>query len=287
MNRALALVLCVLTVSISHARDAATVRFFQAPAWLERGDERSPLRYGVVITSGDTIVTGAGARAVLALAEGSIVKLGEISQFVIKQVSVPAAESGVFSGFLDIVKGAFRFTTTLVDRKRDVSARVGSATIGIRGTDVWGKTEEARDFVVLLEGKISIEREGSNYELDEALSLFNAPRGEAPDPIGPVNTDDLAIWAQETELQDGEGVRSDAGNFNLNLGSFRDPQGAQALIQRLARAGFAADTLTVDVKDTTWYRVFMKGYQTIADAKHDAAALAEVWPGRSSWISVE
>ncbi len=135
----------------------ATVRLLQAPAWRERNATREALMVGMELESGDIVHTGPRARALLVLEEGSIVKLGENADLDLRELLPPPEESGVFKGFLDVVRGAFRFTTTLASRRRDIRARVRSATIGIRGTDVWGKTEEDRDFVVLLEGVISIE----------------------------------------------------------------------------------------------------------------------------------
>ena len=77
-----------------------------------------------------------------------------------------------------MARGAFRFTTSVLGRQREIRARVGTATIGIRGTDVWGKHEDSRDFVVLLEGQIEIERDGRSVAMSEPLSLFMAPAGQ-------------------------------------------------------------------------------------------------------------
>ncbi len=75
-----------------------------------------------------------------------------------------------------------------------------------RGTDVWGKVEDARDFVVLLEGAISVDHNDESFALDQPLSVFMAPRDMPAEPIGPVNGDDLAAWAQETEPQAAQGI---------------------------------------------------------------------------------
>ena len=218
----------------------ATVRLLQAPAWRERNATREALMVGMELESGDIVHTGPRARALLVLEEGSIVKLGENADLDLRELLPPPEESGVFKGFLDVVRGAFRFTTTLASRRRDIRARVRSATIGIRGTDVWGKTEEDRDFVVLLEGVISIEREGETYELDTPLSLFMAPRGQPVEAIGPVDGDYLAVWAQETEPQAGQGVNSMDGQHQLNLASFAGDALARDFVRRLAAAGYGA-----------------------------------------------
>ena len=151
----LGLCLCANSLAVP-----AVVQVLQAPAWRVHDGHRTALAVSQELVSGDRVVTGVGARARLRLAEGSTVKLGENAELALKDMVVPATDDGVFTGFLDVVKGAFRFTTTVVGRHRELKAQLRSATIGIRGTDVWGKTEETRDFVVLLEGKVAIERDG-------------------------------------------------------------------------------------------------------------------------------
>ena len=264
----------------------ATVRLLQAPAWRERDGARNPLHIGMPLEAGDIVHTGHRARAILSLEEGSIVKLGENAHLDLRELIPPEQETGVFEGFLDVVRGAFRFTTTLATRKRNIRARVRTATIGIRGTDVWGKTEEARDFVVLLEGEISIERDGETYELDEPLSLFMAPRGQPVEPIGPVDGDELAVWAQETEPQLEEGVVSGEGHFVLNLASFTEEAAAAQLAKRLAAAGYAADVERVTVNDQDWHRITISGYDSVADAASVSEALSEQFKLLSPWISM-
>ena len=59
------------------AQAAASVEGVQMPAWVERNGRRTPLLPGMELRAGDQIFTGASARALLRLSEGSIVKLGE------------------------------------------------------------------------------------------------------------------------------------------------------------------------------------------------------------------
>jgi hypothetical protein len=86
-----------------------------------------------------------------------------------------------FRGALDIVAGAFRFTTGKLKKTlpREVAIRVGTATIGIRGTDIWGKTDKDGDLVALIQGRIEITRAGQATELAQAMTYFDAPAGQA------------------------------------------------------------------------------------------------------------
>ena len=101
-----------------------------------------PLTPGTALQAHDRLRTGANARVQLRLSEGSAVKLGENAQFVIER----AEDRGIFRAALSVIAGAFRFTTAAgKGRTRDVSIKVKNVTVGIRGTDLWGKsTERAR-----------------------------------------------------------------------------------------------------------------------------------------------
>src|SRR5262249_39986566 len=82
-------------------------------------------------------------------------------------------------------RGAPRFTTDLFARReaaRDVKIRIASVTAGIRGTDIWGKSDDRRDLVCLIEGKVEVSR-GSDapVTLDQPLDFYVAPKdGSAP-----------------------------------------------------------------------------------------------------------
>lgn len=277
------LLLGLVTVAVQAA--PATVRLLQAPAWLERAGVREPLTAGRALEAGDIIRTGQESRAMLALAEGSVIKLGPETEFALRELRAPAEESGTFTGILDVLKGAFRFTTTIVGRKRDIRAQVGSATIGIRGTDVWGKSEDARDFVVLLEGSIDIERNGQSYPMATPLTVFMAPRDADALPVGPVADADLTLWAAETEPQAQAGIVSEQGAFRLNAVSYSQAAPAEAMRAQLAAAGYAAAVESAEVDDRDWWRLVIDGYASRADAQAVAARLSTAFGFASPWVS--
>ena len=263
----------------------AQVRLLQAPAWRIQQGTRTALLPGEALTAGDRIQTGAGARVVLALSEGSIVKLGEHAELTLSELQAPATDAGVFKGFLDVVRGAFRFTTTVVGRQREIRARVGSATIGIRGTDVWGKHEAARDFVVLLEGRIEIEHNGQKVTMHEPQSLFMAPAGQAALPLAPVNADDLGRWAQETEPQAGGGQRDEQGVYQLMLPLLSDAAEARSIESRLVAAGHAVAVTEVVLGGGHAWRLSLAGYTTEVEAQAGARAVAKLYAGGRPWVS--
>ena len=273
-----------LTTAVEAGTAPAVVQVLQAPAWRTHVGARSALRAGEALASGDSIATGAGARVVLSLSEGSLVKLGENAELALNELVPPADDSGAFKGFLDVVRGAFRFTTAVVGRKRDIRARLNTATIGIRGTDVWGKSEDARDFAVLLEGHVTIERDGQSFDLAQPNSLFMAPRGQAALPIGPVDPKDLAVWAQETEPQAGAGQTQAGGKYRLMVKTSSTAAVANKLLEKLSLAGYGADV--VPSAGLGW-RVSIAGFSTEADAETGATALVTELQLARPWIAVE
>lgn len=167
-------------------RPASGGRCVQAPAWLEREGRSEPLAAGMEVRSRDRIRTGRESRVYLRLADGSRVKLGEDAVFNLERLG--PRERGFFAAALDVAKGAFRFTTDKLARpvRRDVTIRVATVTAGIRGTDIWGRTEP--DFVCLLEGSISVSHKGGDArEMSEPMTFYLAPRNQPPQGIATVD----------------------------------------------------------------------------------------------------
>ena len=140
MRNMVAILLLLLAAPI-HAAPNIVVQGMQMPAWLQRGAIIQPLAIGTALNEGDKLVTGAGARVLLQAADGSAIKLGENASLTVSNLAQQLEEKGLFSALLDVAKGAFRFTTASIAKlqARDVTVRVAGATVGIRGTDIWGK----------------------------------------------------------------------------------------------------------------------------------------------------
>jgi hypothetical protein len=138
------------------AAPAAVVDAVQMPAWVERAGKAMPAAPGMELIATDTLRTGAGARLYIKLAEGSIVRLGENAR--LQLLDLVPERSGLVKGVLDVLSGAFRFTTEAAakPRPRDFKLRVSTVTIGIRGTDLWGRSTPQDEIVCLIEGKIEI-----------------------------------------------------------------------------------------------------------------------------------
>lgn len=262
-------------IAASHTgRPYALVDSVQMPAWVERNGARQPLEPGKTLQDNDRLVTGADARVLIQLAEGSAVKLGAETQIELNALGW--RENKVFTAALDVAKGAFRFTTGLFSKRRQqrsVNVRIATITAGIRGTDLWGSSDSERDLVCLLQGRISVSHAQDQVrELSEALSFYTVPKGEAPNPVGRADEEQVVKWATTTELQPGSGYTRRGGRWMLELATFDAKNDALALFDRARVAGYA-----VRIKPRTrqggGHRYSVRVTQLATEA--DAEALAE------------
>jgi hypothetical protein len=213
----------------------------QYPAWLERGGLSVPLTPGTELKAEDKVRTGGNARVYIVLNEGSRVKLGENARFEIEKAK---NQGGVFRATLNVLEGAFRFTTQAAGklRKRDVSIKVANVTAGIRGTDLWGKSTKDRDIVCLIEGDISVKSDTSGeVRMNQPLQFFQKPRGLAPLPVGLVDIEQLKKWGVETEIDATAASGTADGAWRVEANVFNNRDGALALTRELRAQGYPAE----------------------------------------------
>jgi hypothetical protein len=232
------LALAALLSSAAATAQPAVVEAVQYPAWLFRGGHSVPLSPGTRLQPRDQLRTGGNARVQLRMGEGSAVKLGENAQFVIER----AEDRGIFKATLAVLSGAFRFTTHALskDRKRDISIRVKNVTAGIRGTDVWGKSTDARDLVCLLEGSVTVGSEGHpTVTLDQPRDFYQKPRDGAP-VVAKVDAKQIEEWSRETEIApDGAAARA-GGRWRVVAAKYDNRDAALAMTRQLRASGYPA-----------------------------------------------
>lgn len=231
---------------------AAVVDGVVMPAWLERAGQRQPVAPGMVLQERDRIETGANARILLTLPEGSKIKLGEKAQlgFDTLMAKREGNEGNIFlKSALRVASGAFRFTTNAlagVTSRRDVNIRLATVTAGIRGTDLWGKQGGDKEIVCLLEGKIEVARDpvaGQSSEpitMDQPLQFYIAPKDQPALPLDRVPDDKLAQWAAETEITRDAGGASLDGQWKISFDKQTAFATAIALYEELRKQGYAA-----------------------------------------------
>lgn len=238
----------------------AVLHAVQPPAWVERGEQRLPARPGANLRTGEVLRTGDTGRAQVDLPEGSRVKLGSGTRFRSNRIiERQDADGSLVDAAIEILKGAFRFTTGLAgeEKRRSVDIRAGALTAGIRGTDLWGRSGDDGDFIVLLEGRIEMSTSGMAPEvLTEALDARIVPPGSSQmQPMPDVTPELIQRLAPETELDPERGALSVDGELQLVLASVRRPRAAEAVQARLEAAGYPAYIEAVPLQGRMWHRV--------------------------------
>lgn len=253
------------------------VKGVQMPAWVVREGKLTPLKVGTVLTRKDQLRTGLNARILLGMEDGSVVKLGENGILNLVELNV---EQNIYSATLQVLKGAFRFSTGLVAKqnRRDVKVLIGTATIGIRGTDIWGKSTEDKDIVCLLEGNITVNRgDDPTVNMQEPLTFYIAPKGKPAQSVETVSNQQIGIWAKETDIQAGEGAASLGGKWKVYLNSTTSQQEVIQAYDTLGNAGYAVDISPVTLNGETEYRLRISNLPS----KKEASALAKRLEGQS------
>jgi hypothetical protein len=235
---AIALALCTALAAMAAGAQSVVVEAVQYPAWLQRGANAVPLAPGMTLEPRDVLRTGGNARVRLRLGEGSTVKLGENARFILER----ADNGGVFRATLRVIDGAFRFTTRALGlpSKRDVDIKVGLVTAGIRGTDLWGKSSEARDLVCLLEGHVTVSSQGQpEVALAQPLEFYQRPRDGVPE-VSMADAAQVAQWARETEMAaDGAAAAVD-GRWKVIAAKYETRNRALAMSRELRAHGYPA-----------------------------------------------
>jgi hypothetical protein len=259
--------------SAAAAASTLTVEGVVSPAWVERSGARMPLAVGMQLNDRDRIIIGPGSRALLRMAEGSAVKLGENAALVVDNLAdkMSADAARLVTASLDVVRGAFRFTTGVFGRHaagRDVKVRISTVTAGIRGTDLWGKSDDRRDLVCLIEGSISVSHaQTGEFTMAEPLSFFIAPRQEKPLPVAGVDPKQIKEWSTETEIQAGSGGARRGGRHSVTVSVSADQKTALAAYHALRAAGYPAAVRPLKKDDgSVEYHVGVPNIATQQDA---------------------
>jgi hypothetical protein len=238
MHKTLGFLLMLVVVS-AQAEPDALVQAVQMPAWLQRGGYMQPLSAGAELRNGDRLVTGTKARIYVQTADGSTVKLGENASLTLDGLSQQRAEQSLFSAVLNVAKGAFRFTTASIAKlnAREVTVRVAGATIGIRGTDVWGKDGSEQGVVCLIEGRIDVTGvDNKEFVMDQPLSFYKMPKNAPPLPVAPVDPAQIKKWAQETDIT--QPAAQFGGKWKVDLLTAPDEASALAAYDQWRAAGY-------------------------------------------------
>ena len=275
MKRFLLALLLAFWCAAALAQPAAVIEGVQMPAWRERDGSRVPLVPGMELRPGDRIVTGKDSRVLVRMTEGSMVKLGENGRLVFTELQ-PSKE--LFRAALQVLEGAFRFTTDLAakGRKRDVSVKLDQVTIGMRGTDFWGRSRGERQVVCLIEGAIQVGADGEQpVTMNKPRQFYRRDKGKI-EPVGLVEPKQLEEWARETEIENGKGAARRGGRFSVQLAEAGTRSALLSLHEQVRAAGYPAEIAMRKEGDKASYIVRIRQLPS----REEAQALANQLKGK-------
>ena len=288
-----ALILISLTAEAlpSTAPAFARVAAVQPPVWVERAGATAALAVGAPLYEGDRYFTGPGARLHISLVDASTVKLGENAEFSLPVLALKRADAdapGFLKGALKVLKGAFRFTTSALGKlkKREIEVSIGpTITAGIRGTDIWGKSDPEQELLCLLEGQIEIGSPGhATQVMDQARTFYVVPHGKNPLPVAPAPDEKLEKWVPQTELRPDEAALLVGGAYKVGLSSSANRAAAETEVMALAVKGYAAEVMAADVQGRMRYRVVLSGLASLADATRYAELMKQRLGYKTPWV---
>lgn len=285
--------LLILLSSAIQAGDIIRVNAMNYPAWVIRNHQTLALTPGYQLSNNDLVRTGKKGRVLFQLADGSAVKLGESARFLIESASINSSQNNsILMSTLQVLRGAFRFTSSFfnqTDIEHDLNIAVGAITIGIRGTDIWGRSDIEKDLVALIEGEVTMNAEGEpEKNLDEALNYVVKPKGDAILPVEQVAPDQLDNWAFETELSAAQGIATASGEWSIVLLSLNTLNGANRALKNFHQQGFAVKRKSVIRNGRILHRLLLPGFKSIEDAMNargmatDLLGIDDAWVWRQS-----
>jgi hypothetical protein len=161
---------------------------------VQPGSSRT-LKFGDKIFVRDSIETGTNTRIQIIFRDGSDLILGEETIFAIDTYIFDDSGNSGTTAFT-LVAGVFRLVTGAIASRDDPSVTIKTplATIGIRGTDLWGAQRPNRLRVGMFGGiAVIVTTAGGTVTLTdpETLTIITSP-DVAPTPIERFDPDDLA-----------------------------------------------------------------------------------------------
>lgn len=284
MRRTLLWIVAVLASWPAPPAVAAEVDALQPPAWVARAGQRQPLRPGMALAAGDTVETGKDGRLLVRLADGSLLRFGGEAQWRLVTLDGPGAPGPV----IEAGHGALRYSAGGRAPAHGVRLTLGSIGIDGRGADLWVRVLNGTVTACLFEGEAAVRHPvGGEFTIDRAPAFFVAPPEGEPHPVAPPDAGQLAAWSAETELQLGQGVMLPGGGWIVQLGSYEREADARRLAGQLLDAGLPVEVTSVQLRDRSFYRLRIAGFDSRQDARAFAAR-TRPRPGMPDpWVTCE
>lgn len=251
------------------------------PAWLVRDYQTLPLTPGARLRQDDLLRTGDGGRVQLRLADGSRIRLGQQSRFLVQTLPADAAAASPVS--IRILRGVFH----VIPAESGFPFRVDIGDVSARfsGADVWGRADPKNDALCLLQGAVEVETAGGAVQrMSEELSCFVKPGGEAALEVDRVELRQHRAWLDETRLKPESGIAIAGGEWQLVLISLTDAERAEQVLAGYRERGFAAQRKSVKRNGRTLHRLLLPAFESIEAARNASERVEKMTGARETWV---
>ncbi len=139
-----------------------------------------PLQEGSTVLVGDRLATSSDSRLQLRMKDGAVVTLGRNSELTIEAYT---EDESLGRAALNVIEGTFLATSGAIAKLGPDRFTVTTpvATLGVRGTDVWGEQSGERLAVAMLSGEgVQVSTPQGSVELTTPESGVDVVLGEAP-----------------------------------------------------------------------------------------------------------
>jgi len=279
------IIICCISIQ-SFAQDGARVTGVISPAWVVQQNNKIALKPGYQISPSDTIETAAGGRIQMAFSNDAEFQLGEQAEFIAHQLESGSTATEPYEGFVEVFKGAFRYIGEVFGpgpQKTNFRVNVGFSTIGLRGTDFWGVTDRTTDTIVLIDGAITVTPDnGQPFTMDNPQTIVQNVVGSGAGTIDSVDAETLGKSAAQTVLTQGKGVLTEAGQYQVVLGSLSSRPNALNYAAKIDEQGFPAAVEFSPARNSN--RILVSGFSTLEDAQFFAQNTAKTFGVNDAWI---
>lgn len=255
------------------------VSALQPPAWITHKNERIALGASAPIQSGDSLTTGPGARVHLALADGSLLKLGENTVVELQNLQLRnVKQTYVLTGSLKMSSGNMRYTAQKqrATSKSDLNLQIGRALLAqASSADLWAATGSAEDRLLLIEGSATVTPpQKPAVPMAQPNSVYTTYRNNAGKPDGISQMQEPRLLLQLTELDGRQPALQSNGPYRIVLATYPDEAKALERVRKYAALGYPVE-LQRPSPTSPGYRVILDGLPNHADAKAYAALLVQ------------
>jgi len=203
------LLLQLLIPAMVYAQDGIVVAL-KGSVSSESHGQTSKLKIGSPVSDGSSVITGAGAFAVLSLPDGTKLKLKEDTRV---QVHIPPPERRETT-VVELVTGAiFAAVNKHEGQKFQVKTRIADA--GVRGTEFFTSIGEKDAFWLCVnEGSVDVTPTGSQKPIavPQGLGIL-VEHGKNPDPPKPYAWTKKLNWKMEGDVEDTTEIKMEYKNL--------------------------------------------------------------------------